>query len=89
MMKKSVLAVAVMGSSLLAAASMAQAAGKGSSAPQAAIHGNAPSGPGASAPVTGQDSGASSGLPLAPTIQPGVGSDDLNLRRTIIRLPFK
>jgi len=82
--------VAVVGSSLLAAASPANAAGRGSPAPQSVIRGAAPPAPGDTASSNGQTGGApsSSTLTTAPTIGPGAGDDQINLRRTIIRLPF-
>jgi hypothetical protein len=89
-MKKFVLAVATIGPSLVFAVSFANAAGKGLGAPQGVVHGNASSAAGAPASSAGQSSGASSSSVLTQplTIQPSGGDDQLNLRRTILRLPF-
>jgi hypothetical protein len=89
-MRRFVLAVATIGPSLVFAASLANAAGKGSGAPQGTVHGNANSTAGAPASSAGQSGGASSNSVLTQplTIQPSGGDDQLNLRRTILRLPF-
>ena len=89
-MKKFVLAVATIGSSLVFAASLANAAGKGSGAPQSVGQGNGNSNAGIPALSAGQGSGAPSNSVATQslTIQPSGGDDQLNLRRTILRLPF-
>ena len=95
-MKRFVLAVTIIGPSLVFAASLADAAGGGSGAPQGAVHGNAHSTAGATAPSAGQggaasQSGAASSnsvLTQPLTIQPSGGDNQLDLRRTILRLPF-
>jgi hypothetical protein len=89
-MKRFVLAVATIGPSLVFAASLADAASGGSGAPQGAVHGNAHSTAGATAPSAGQSSAASSNSVLTQplTSQPSGGDNQLDLRRTILRLPF-
>jgi hypothetical protein len=89
-MRRFVLALATIGWSVAIAAPSANAAGKGSGAAQGgsnAAHGSANSTAGAPAgPGFGES--PSSALTSTPTIQPSVGDDQLNLRRTILRLPF-
>jgi len=90
MLRRFLLAVGTIGLSLVFAASLANAAGKGSGAPTGLVHGNASSTAGGPAPSAGQSSEASSNSALTqlPTLQPSGGDDQLNLRRTILRLPF-
>ncbi len=87
-MKRFVLAVAIIGPSLVFAASLADAAGGGSG--HGAVHGDAHSTAGATAPSAGQSGAASSNSVLTQplTIQPSGGDNQLDLRRTILRLPF-
>jgi hypothetical protein len=90
-MRTLALTLAAIGSSL--AITSADAAGRTPTAPPggAGAAQSAPRDPANStAPSVGQTNGDSPGAVLmsTPTIQPRVGDDQLNLRRTIIRLPF-